>query len=708
MDHRQESADGSSRPLVSNGHITFGVFQVDLSTGELRKSGVRIKLHHQPFEILVILLERPGEVVTRDQLQRQLWASDTFVDFEHGLNKAVNKLREALGDDSENPRFIETLHRRGYRFIAAVNGTHPPDFGQNSRQLIPADEPTLAQTTGSSLTILLRVLLPLTVFAAAVLGVYSLWHRPARMPFQKFTMTQITHSGKAARTSISPDGRYVLSVMDDKGLESLWLRNVPTGGETEIIQPSISHYESLAFSPDGNFIYFRKAQDTIHSYYNLFRCPVLGGTPQTVVENVDSDIAFSPDGEHFAYFSWNTPEWGKFRILSASLDGTHEMTLQTAPLGSGWPQAMAWSPNGNAILYSQFLPGRGGSVIDALDIRTGRSHGFATSADEHFRSIRWSPDGRVLFVVYTPPRAYSGRSQIGFLTHNGKDIEPITRDTNRYTNLTLSADGRTMATVLARTYATVSVLRQTKHGFAELQTLLSQTNELNNESGVNWSADGSLLVSNYNHLLRLGADGKSQTQLLDSNAAILTLSSCGANYLLVNSLFPGNTRSQSIWRTNADGSSPVKLTDGEFDWHPVCSPDHKWVYYIDRVAGRISRVLLDGSSKAEAIPGIPEGYYLGGLAVSPDGKTLATIFLGPTRIVLFEPGSSSPPRMIDANAYILEFSGNGAGLYFTPDGKSVLYVGRENGVDNVWVQPVDGSRGYAITDFKSEQIWSFS
>ena len=111
-----------SRRFLGTGNVRFGTFDVDLETGELRKGATRIKLHGQPFNVLVALLERPGEVVTREELQQKLWAGDTFVDFEQGLNKAINKVREALGDDADKPRFIETLPRRGYRFIASLDG----------------------------------------------------------------------------------------------------------------------------------------------------------------------------------------------------------------------------------------------------------------------------------------------------------------------------------------------------------------------------------------------------------------------------------------------------------------------------------------------------------------------------------------------------------------------------------------------------------
>jgi DNA-binding winged helix-turn-helix (wHTH) protein len=101
--------------------IRFGVFEVDLRAGELRNSGLKIKLQEQPFQVLEMLLRRPGDVVTREELQKAVWPADTFVDFDRGLNKAVNKIREALGDSADNPRLVETLPRRGYRFIAPVD-----------------------------------------------------------------------------------------------------------------------------------------------------------------------------------------------------------------------------------------------------------------------------------------------------------------------------------------------------------------------------------------------------------------------------------------------------------------------------------------------------------------------------------------------------------------------------------------------------------
>src|SRR5260370_20574446 len=273
---------------------------------------------------------------------------------------------------------------------------------------------------------------------------------------------------------------------------------------------------------------------------------------------------------------------------------------------------------------------RGIGAMDTGDVDGGKSHSLGTFNGKFPHEIRWSPDGHTLFANYWRTAA-SSKGQIGFLSGTGGDIEPITRDTNKYSSLTLSADGRPHATVLARSYATVSILSEGGHPLGEPRPLLSRANEFDEFSALSWGADGNLLVSNPGRLSRLGADGKNKTQLLaDSSALILTPSSCGTNYLVLTWVFHGGTHSVSIWRTNADGSSPLKLTDGKFDYWPVCSLDQKWVYYVSEIATHISRVPLDGSGKTEAIISMPQDYQAAALSISPHRTTLSTLITNRT------------------------------------------------------------------------------
>ena len=167
------SPNGHS-PRQANEVLRFGSYEVDIRAGELRKDGIRIKLHGQPFDVLTLLLQRPGEVVTREELQQKLWASDTFVDFEHGLNKAINRVREALGDNADNPRFIETLPRRGYRFLAPVNGPCAPV--REPRQQIPVLQTPAATPPKRFYGKVVGAGLAIVTLLAALLAAFNVGH----------------------------------------------------------------------------------------------------------------------------------------------------------------------------------------------------------------------------------------------------------------------------------------------------------------------------------------------------------------------------------------------------------------------------------------------------------------------------------------------------------------------------------------------------
>src|SRR6201987_2682780 len=167
----------TTEPTTRSRIVRFGTFEANLNTRERRKGGVRIKLHGQPFEILVMLLERPGKLVTREDLQQRLWPTDTFVDFDHGVNTAINRLRETLGDSAENPRFVETVPRRGYRFIAPVesqasapSGSSVVPAGTSSSGATPAGTQVVSRAFGRRAKVLASAL----VVATALVAVLSL------------------------------------------------------------------------------------------------------------------------------------------------------------------------------------------------------------------------------------------------------------------------------------------------------------------------------------------------------------------------------------------------------------------------------------------------------------------------------------------------------------------------------------------------------
>ena len=155
---------------------------------------------------------------------------------------------------------------------------------------------------------------------------YSFLHKPQHVPFEHFSIENLTNNGHVSFATLSPDGRYLLHVRDEDGLQSLWLRHIATGSNTQVVAPAATRYQGLTFSPDANFIYFVRREEAEHTIAQLYSAPMLGGTPRLLVKDVDSPIAFSPDGKRFAYLRehHDTPNYDLFLVNS---DGSPDRTL---------------------------------------------------------------------------------------------------------------------------------------------------------------------------------------------------------------------------------------------------------------------------------------------------------------------------------------------------------------------------------------------
>src|SRR5579872_234149 len=581
---------------------------------------------------------------------------------------------------------------------AASSAAHPAHSGSSA--VVTAAKQHKFGTVSLAVIVLVLV-------AAASYGAYTLLHHAAAAPFQNFTVTQITTSGKAQLTAISPDGKYLLSVLNDNGQRSLWLRNVATASDTQVIPPEAATYASLAFSPDGNYIYFRKAQNAVNTDYNLYRAPVLGGTPQIIVHDIDSNIAFSPDGKLIAYMRANDPEVGKYRILSADISGNDEKVLEIAPLTSGNPTNIAWSPDGQRLALVLVQPDEHAlGAIDLFELNSRKSTRLASFKDKLPNELQWLPGG--LLAVYQQAGAQFNRPQIGFISSDKGQFSHVTRDTNSYRTLTVSADGKTVATVQQKSTRNLYILAGAGSQNADIKPL-SLGGDI---GGFSWTPDGALLVNDGPRLLRASADGSEPTQLVnDPSAAVFDFSGCGRDHIIFSWAFKGGANKANLWRTHADGSGAIEVTDGKLDVSPVCTPDGKWVYYVDRAIGRVSRAPLDGSGKPEVVAAsaVPNSFITGGVTLSDDGKTLAYVVevidaetqRGQEKLALLDLGASAP-RLVDVDPHIT----NG-GAHFTPDGKGVAYPVSNNGVHNIWIQPLDGLPRKQITNFTSEQITSF-
>ena len=699
--------------------FSFGVVLYEMSTGRQAFAGGSSAelfdgiLNRDPVAVMRINPEAPAELqrivdkcLEKDPAMRYQHAADLHSDLKRlkrdtdSGRRVPSAMSEPLAAAASQPTPISHSAIQPSAAAVPISSAAHPAHGSSSAVVTAAKQHKFGV---AGIGVFVLVLL-----VVAGYGVYSMLHHPSAAPFQNFTVTQITNSGKAELAAISPDGKYVLSTLNDNGMQSLWLRNVPTASDTQVIPPQPAVYRSLAFSPDGNYIYFRKAQNAVNSDFNLYRAPVLGGTPQTVVRDIDSDTAFSPDGKRIAYMRANDPEIGKFRLLTADLSGDDEKVLQIAPLRPNGPAYLAFSPDGRELALDLFQPDdQAFGAIDLFDVSSQKERRLATFPDKLAAEVKWLPSS--LLVIYQQTGPQFNRAQIGFVPANGGEIHPITRDTNRYATLTVSADGKTAASVQQKSTQSLYILAGAGSQSAETKPVsLGQEVE-----GFNWTPDGNLLVSVGPRLLRVALDGGNQTQLInDPAASVFDFSRCGSDQIAFSWGFHGGTHFANIWRARADGSGAVKVTDGKLDIRGVCTTDGKWLYFDDRQKLLLSRVPLDGSSKVEPVAGsvVPNSFVAGGMTLSADGKVLAYILEivdaqaqhGQEKLALLDLGTSAP-RLVDVDQRITQ-----GGLQYTPDGKAVAYPISQNGVDNLMVQPLDGSARKQITNFTSERISSFA
>lgn len=329
--------------------VRFGVFELDGRTGELRKHGVRLKIQDQPFQVLQALLERPGELVTREELQRKIWAQDTFVDFDQSLNRAINKVRDVLSDPAGAPRFIETLPRRGYRFIAPVERAAEPAHVE-----APAQPQLPPQSAPAA-----RPLSRLGWVAACLLAIAAagLWLARDRGALPLPRLIHLTTSaGNELHPAFSPDGKQVAFTWDgdkpiDSGNYDIYVKVV--GDETPSRLTSAPGRDGYpAWSPDGRQIAFASQR----SGGGIYLISPLGGEPERKVANLDTMCrpSWSGDGKHLLvaqrHLDTNpSPGDGALFLIPVG-SGGDPLPVLVPPPGI-WHRDPAYAPDGRSLAF---------------------------------------------------------------------------------------------------------------------------------------------------------------------------------------------------------------------------------------------------------------------------------------------------------------------------------------------------------------------
>jgi Tol biopolymer transport system component len=643
-------------------------------------------------------------------------------ELERIINKALEKERDLryqhAADLRSDLRRLKRDTGSGRVDTASGSVAHAPESG-SGRVAAGQSSGLITQTTpakrGLPKTALLAAIAVIALVAAVGFGLRFFFVRSAPRPFAKYSISQATTSGKAMLNAISPDGKYLLIAIRENGLDSLWLRNVPTSSDTQVVAPSPAAFASLSFSPDGNYLYFRQAGDKTGLFTLLFRAPVLGGTPKLLVRDVDAHPVFSPDGQRMIYIRCNSPEPDKCRWLSANPDGSGQQTLfiRTGAI----PEWLTWSPDSKRIAFGlSYGTDKEHRSISTFDVAGNREMPLFVFPGKRIYEVRWTPDGHGLVVRYQDRSANYSRGQIGYVSYPEGKFEAITNDTNDYRTLSLSGDGRTLTTIQSQRVNELDLLPAV--GGSAGEALPGLARQLGQARDVQWLNDSELLVVLPDRILRTSLDGAKQTELFSDNATTLGAAAvCGGGRSIVVSMRGRESReSANLWQMDADGSNLKRLTEGEDDLLPHCSLGSKWVYYFDGKAGGLTRVPLEGG-KPEALPsvGVPGSVGFPVFGISRDDAMLVTYGAVPDpraspykrKLGLFKTTSlGAPAQILDADSRIVIISTGSP--HFTPDGLGLVYpiLGEKN-EHNLWLQPLDGKPGRQITHFTSEQIYGF-
>jgi len=624
--------------------VRFGPFEADLDTHELWKNGVRVRLGGQPFEILALLLRKPGQMVTRDELQKELWAADTFVDFNHGLNAAVNKLRETLSDSAEEPRYVETLPRRGYRFIGRLEPVPPPAVGiRSSENAAPTPtplppiavraEPSMAPALIAPKTsprkrlplwaAVVAISVGLTVGSVAFIAVLSKW-----MVFRERWREAANASARNAEASrvstlvpdpasdpaISPDGKLVAFRRNSyaPGGAGIFV----TSGEGQSVQLTEHPGDCCpAWSPDGNSLAFTRISA---DEYAIYVVSAKGGTPRKISHEDPrkkrGELAWTPDGKFIA-FSGDSPHGGsQIFLLSVTDSSVHAVT---EPQGQDRDWGPAFSPDGAQMA---FVRGNGAGFpeeVYVMALNGGAPRQLTSERAAIMGPPTWSSDGASIIFSSTK----EGDPALWTIPASGGSAARLEgTGTATWHPSVARENGRIVAQKILRSSGLYRLASQGEPG-KTTPSVVTATNGRN--EGPRLSPDGQRLVfmsnrSGYMEIWVSSPDGSAAVQLTN-------LHECGTPRWSPNSLwiaFDGKSGAgpPAVWVVSSAGGAPRAVVKDQFEnLVPSWSRDGKWLYFGSPRSGndQVWKVSVDGGKPVQVTRD-------GGFAAleSVDGATL--------------------------------------------------------------------------------------
>lgn len=682
-----------------SGRLRFGVFEIDLRVGELRKCGIRIKLQSQPFKLLAILLNHAGEIVTREELQQQIWGTETVVNFDHSLGTAVNKVREALGDSAENPHYIETLAKRGYRFIAPVERLDLSDSSGRSRTVVVRSESqTEAPVAKRASSRWIRSRIAVSAVGAIIVSLFvlRLWEsaeavKPRLLPFTQITSSDAIFPGDIGVErfpALLTDGSRLYFSKIENGRVALAYSAISGGDAHPLVTPPEIGAPRLAdISPDGsNLLVFGEIFSELER--TMWIVPSTGGAARKIISGLGHDGTWMADGSTVLYASGRN-------ILITHNDGQEPRVLASVPGRAFW---LRCAPDGSRVRFT---------VVDSATRAT--SLWEFTFADKKLRPLlkgwsnptaeccgNWTPDGK--YFIFQSNRVEG--SNIWILPEKNWIGEPapspsqLTAGPLNFIGPVPARRGNQIFFTGAHKRSQLRRYDATTHQFVPYLREISmagRTEVSRDGTRVAWvsTSDGGLWQSQL--------DGSQRLQLTSRPMRVFMMRwSPDARSIAFMGKEPGKT--WKIYSISTEGGKPQIVADeprnqADPDW----SPDGRTIVF-----GRSSEYMAEDSTPksiqmvnltTRLLSTVPGSEGLFSPRWSPDGRYLVAMPLDQRKLVLFDIASKKWTEIAN---------GSFNNPVWSKDSKFIYYQSYDEGSPIRRMQ-IAGGRVEEIADFRDLQ-----
>ncbi len=683
-------------------YFTFGPYRLDPEQRLLFRGEDEIPLTPKTFDTLLLLVEHHGRVLMKEDLMKAVWP-DTVVE-ENNLTQSISRLRRVL-NEAHDGELIETLPRRGYRFVAPVDerqDTRSDALIHRRTTVRVVEEENVDTRESAAPRARTAVIVALVLIVALLSGSYAWLLRRAQGPVLssgELHIERLTGSGRAIVAAISPDGAYVAYSTEEGGHQGLWLRQIATESDVQVVPPAPVDYWGLTFSPDGVYLYYtvweRNKRDA-----TLQRVPVLGGPPRQLLRDAGGPISFSPDGSRFA-FTIDHASTAESRVMLASADGTNVRGLYSAEpsdmLGSVLTGA-AWSPDGSTVLQvsgSRATGAREKRII-AIRVADGRVRSLNEGPWRSIGPLVWLRDGSG-FLMSAADAVLTAR-QIWHVSYPDGRAHQLSNDLHDYSSVSLSQRGDAAA-VQTHTLSALWV----RPDAGQERVVATEIGDRAGAEGLSWTPDGRIVSAARSRgkldLWIASVDGTRKRQLtVDAGNNFHPAVSPDGRYVVFASDRSG---ALAIWRMDLDGGHSVQLTPGHDEVRPAVSPDGRWLVYQQGhgwVKTTLGKVSIDGGDAVQLTTTMSMRPI-----ISPDGDAIAYYSMDDAgwKIAVMPSSGGSTVK-----TYPIPATGSRV-MRWTPDGRGLAYIDDRGDESNVLLQRLDGGRPEHLASFHAGDVVAF-